>query len=286
MSRRLYPNGHEDLGVALFGLAVNLIQKGNHASAEPVADEASRVIRSFLGENHGYYLATLLLLGIAREGNGNTDGAESIYRRVAASGQLVERRYRIFIAQAMGYLGRLLMNKGNFAEAETFLSQSEATYREVLGDSNPSIAFIRQVLGQIDFLEGDYVNSETDLRLSYKMFEEANALEQPIALTTTSLLGQSLMRLGRPDEGEGYLRMALDIRSRQLPAGTAIIHVSESSLGECLAAQKRYAEAEPLLARSYAALKAALGEQDQRTIEAHNRILRSHESQTKKGRIP
>lgn len=104
------------------------------------------------------------------------------------------------------------------------------------------------------------------------MFEEANALEQPIALTTTSLLGQSLTRSGKPSEGERYLRMALDIRSRQLPAGTPVIHVSESALGECLAAQKRYAEAEPMLTRSYEALKATLGEQDQRTIDAHNRL--------------
>lgn len=157
--RRLYPKGHQDLGVALFGLAVNLIQKGDHTSAEPVATEASDVIRNFLGEDHGYYLATLSLLGIARENNGNVDGAEMIYRRVASSGQSVERRYRIFIAQAMGYLGRLLVNKGNSAEAEIYLSQSEAIYREVLGDSNPSIAFIRQTLGQSDFLKGDYLSA-------------------------------------------------------------------------------------------------------------------------------
>lgn len=282
ISRTLYPQGHEDLGVALFALASNLLQKGDYASAEPIADEASQVIRRFLGEGHGYYLATLTLLGNTRERNGNIDAAEAIYRQVAASGQSVERRYRIFVAQAMGYLGRLLMSKGNFTEAERFLGQSENTYREVLGDSNPSIAHIKQIQGQIDFQKKDYSGAEIDLKASYKMFEEANALEQPIALTTTSLLGQALTRSGKIAEGERYLRSALEIRSRLLPSGTAVIHVSESALGECLAAQSRYAEAMPLLNRSYEALRASLGDQDQRTIDALERNVRSNEM--KKGR--
>jgi hypothetical protein len=47
---------------------------------------------------------------------------------------------------------------------------------------------------------------------------------------------------------------------------------AEGALGECLTTEKRFAEAEPLLLRSYAETKNNLGEQDSRTMEAHQRL--------------
>ena len=52
-----------------------------------------------------------------------------------------------------------------------------------------------------------------------------------------------------------------------------MISVTMNSLGECLTAQKRFVEAEPLLTQSYNELKSKLGEQDRRVIEARQRLV-------------
>jgi hypothetical protein len=90
-------------------------------------------------------------------------------------------------------------------------------------------------------------------------------------------LGLTLTRLGKPAEGELYLREVLEIRKRVLPADDVSILITESSLGECLTAEKRYKEAETLLAPSYEGMKSKLGEQDPRTVEARQRLQKLHE---------
>jgi tetratricopeptide (TPR) repeat protein len=85
-------------------------------------------------------------------------------------------------------------------------------------------------------------------------------------------LGLILNKTGRSREAEPYLREALEIRTRLLPGGNQLIGASEGALGECLTTQKRYAEAEPLLQRSYATMKVVQGERSPLTLEAVRRL--------------
>ena len=94
-------------------------------------------------------------------------------------------------------------------------------------------------------------------------------------------LGLILNETGRSRQGETYLRQALDIRTRLLPNGHQLIGISEGALGECLTAQKRYTEAEPLLLRSYTVMKSSVGEQDPRTEEALGRLAKLYKAWAK-----
>jgi tetratricopeptide (TPR) repeat protein len=55
------------------------------------------------------------------------------------------------------------------------------------------------------------------------------------------------MGLGRCAEAEPHLREAVEIAQAKYPPGHPSITAAQSSLGECLVRQKRYADAEPLL---------------------------------------
>ena len=57
-----------------------------------------------------------------------------------------------------------------------------------------------------------------------------------------------------------------------------LISLPQGVLGECLTAQKRYAEAEPLLLESYNDLKASQGEQKPKTVEAIQRLASLYEA--------
>lgn len=54
--------------------------------------------------------------------------------------------------------------------------------------------------------------------------------------------------------------------------GNVGIGAAEGAIGECLAAQKRYDEAEALLLDSYQILKATTGQNDARLTEAAQRL--------------
>ncbi|PZR72516.1 MAG: hypothetical protein DLM73_13075 [Chthoniobacterales bacterium] len=268
LQRTLSPEGNEDLGVALYCWGMNLIRKGEPKAAEPVLAEAVELIRKHFGDTHGYYLTSLTALGLARKALGNVDGAEILYRRAIEVGRGVEPRYRIYLAQATGYLGELLTNKGAYSEAEQRLTEAETLYREILGDINSNTPILQLDLGRVYFLKGDYAKAEMKYREALALLVKFFPPESFYVLSAKGALGLTLTRLGKPAEGEPYLREALQTRQKVLAPDSPVLSLTETALGECLLAQKRYAEAEPFLLHGYEEAKANLGEKNAQTIEA------------------
>jgi serine/threonine-protein kinase len=278
LQRKLHPKGHEDLGVALYALGLNLIYRNEPKAAQPFLKEASALIKKHLGEINGYYMSTLVMLAMSHEKAGEVDVAEPLYRQAIDVGGRVESRYRIYLAQAQLYLGILFINKAAYPEAEILLQQSQTIYREVLGgDTNSSIGAVKANLGWLYFLKGDYARAENEDRQALDLLRKYVGAEHPVTASTAATLGLTLTREGRAVEGEAYLREALAIRKKVLPPGDFMIPYAASALGESLTVQKRYAEAEPLLTDSYNDLKSKLGDQNKRTVEARQRLARLYE---------
>jgi serine/threonine-protein kinase len=279
LQRKLHPHGHEDLGVALYALGVNLIYNKQPKAAQPYLKEASELIKKHLGEANGYYMTSLVMLAMAHERAGEVGVAEPLYRQAIDLGSRVESRYRIYLAQAQSLLGLLLINKAAYSEAETVLQKSETTYREVLGgDGNYSVAVVKANLGWLYFLKGDYAKAEEKDEKAIDLLRQYMGPEHLLTASTAVTLGVTLTREGKAAEGEPYLREALAIRKKILPQGDASISSAVSALGECLTVQKRYAEAEPLLTDSYNELKSKLGDQEKRTVEARQRLAKLYDS--------
>jgi eukaryotic-like serine/threonine-protein kinase len=282
LQRKLHPKGHEDLGVALYALGCNLIYKNDPKAAQPYLEEASGLIKRHLGETTGYYMTTLVMLAMAHERAGEVDRAVPLYRQAIDVGGRAEARYRIYLAQAQALLGILLINKAAYSEAETLLQESETIYNEVLGgDGNYSVAVVKANLGWLYFLKGDYAKTESEDKKAIDLVRQYMGPENPLTASTAGTLGLTLTRDGKAAEGEPYLREALAIRKKILPPGDVSISSAVSALGECLTAQKRYDDAEPLLLQSYEELKAKSGDQDKRTTEARKRLAKLYEDWNK-----
>lgn len=282
LHRQLHPKGHEDLGVALYALGMNLTNKNEARAAQPVLEEAAALLKKHLGENHGYYMTSLVMLATAHERAGDVQKAEPLYRQAIEVGGGVEARYRIFLAQAQAFLGSLLTNKGSYAEAERLLRESETIYREVFGgETNYNIGVIKAHLGWLFFLQGDYAKAEAENRKAVDSLRQYVGSESPLTTSTSITLALAMTRNGKAAEAESYLREALVIRKKTLPADDAMITHTASILGECLTAQKRYAEAEPLLVESYHELKAKLGDQHKRTLDARERVAKLYDDWNK-----
>jgi serine/threonine-protein kinase len=278
LQRRLHPKGHEDLGVALYALGMNLINKGEPKAAQAPLEEASTLIKRHLGEYTGYYMTSLVLLAMAHEKAGEVDLAEPLYRQAIAVSGRVEPRYRIFLAQADTFLGILLINKAAYSEAETLLQQGETIYREVMGgDTNYSVAVVKANLGWLYFLKGDYAKAESEDRRAIDLLRKYMGPEHRLVASTSVTFGLTLTREGKAAEGETYLREAIAIRKKVFPKGDPMISNAASALGECLTAQTRYPEAEPLLTESYNELQAKLGDKNSRTVEARQRLFKLYD---------
>ena len=245
---------NEDLGYALFGYSANVMQKGDAAGALAASTEASVLIGLALGEQHGYYLATLNQTALAHEALGQLDEAELIFRQTIARGEGLDPRFRIYIAQAAGFLGRILIVKERYGEAETCLDQAEEVYRDVLGDPNPNIAYLKQMSGKMHILTGDLDKASKDLQTSVDIFSATRRPDNPLLLQSKAALGLALVKRGRLDVAETQLRDAKTAAGTLPPENELRIEI-DSAFGECLTAQKKFAEAEFLLLSVRSALQ-------------------------------
>ena len=251
------PENEEILGYGLYALSLNFIQKGDPAAALSPALEASDVIRKNLGERHGYYLATLNGIALAYDGLNRTDEAETYYRKTLALGDGLEARYRIYIAQASSFLGRLLIGKERYDEAETSLRFSADVYRETIGPSNTSIAYIKHQLGSIHIHRGENEKAVEELRAGTEMFAAALPANNAYLLDIRDLLGVALMRSGKLREAEDILRDVRREAAGALRPGSPLTAMIDRNLGECLLKKGEFAEAETLLRSALSAQEAA-----------------------------
>ena len=95
---------------------------------------------------------------------------------------------------------------------------------------------------------------------------------------TTGMYVNALNRNGRASEAEGVIRASVARLRTVLSVDSPELAVAEGMLGENLASQGRYGEAEPLLLSSYAVIRETIGEvQNFAVADALGRVLLMYE---------
>jgi serine/threonine protein kinase len=184
-------------------------------------------------------------------------------------------------AFALTILGGFLTEQGDFAGADTNLAQGEAILRKRqgaaalwLGDNlrNQAISFYRQAR---------FTLAADKAAEAKRIYLESYGPSYDNYPTVLIVEGLVLNETGRSAEGEIVLREALRIRLGSLPKGHFWIGLAQGALGECLATQQRFSEADPLLVDSYNNLAQTLGSRDPRTRAALKCLIAFYDSWAK-----
>ncbi|HSS22424.1 MAG TPA: serine/threonine-protein kinase [Pyrinomonadaceae bacterium] len=175
-------------------------------------------------------------------------------------------------------LGGFLSDTGDNVGADIALKNGESIFRKLLrpthlwlGDNlrNQAISLYRQ---------GKFAEAESKINETLGIYLESFGKHYDNYPTALIFKGLILNRTGRSQAGELLLREAVSRRSQSLPKDHFWVAVANSALGECLATQHRFPEAEPYLTQSYAILNTRLGKQDPRTTEALNRLVKFYDA--------
>jgi tetratricopeptide (TPR) repeat protein len=157
------------------------------------------------------------------------------------------------LAQALIDLGNVRRLQGRYAEADQLIQEGTDLYAQSQAVDNPNVAYGLVSLASSRYYQGQYDLAEQGVRKAMRIVEKlpknAHARE-----TTNIALALILNKTGRSREAEALLRDTLAV-AQQNSRRPLDVALASGALGECLAIQKRYAEAEPLLIQSYATLK-------------------------------
>ncbi len=274
LRRKLLGNEDKDVAVTLVGLARVLNDTGRADEAEPYIRESLAIRRKVLGEEHRETSVSKSELGWLLMRRGDLAAAEPLLREALAIDMKALGRDHPNTASSQGNLALLLMNKGDLAAAEPLLREALATKQRVFGQQGLDYAVTLNSLA---------ITAEWQGRLdeAQAMFEECLRIARPQVgdahpRVLEYMLHLSRVRILRGDGAatESTLRQILAAREKLYPAGDWRIAQAKSLLGAALMAQKRYAEAEPLMLGADNGLKPIPGLQEHERVANRERLVK------------
>jgi tetratricopeptide (TPR) repeat protein len=157
------------------------------------------------------------------------------------------------LAQSLIDLGNIRRLQSRYDEADRSIQEGTDLYAQSQGGDNPNVAYGLVSLANARYYQGRYDLAEQDVRRAMRIVEKLpkNAHAHETVDITLALI---LNKTGRSGEAEPLLRETLAVTQQNSRRPLDVAQAS-GALGDCLAIQERYAEAEPLLVQSYATLK-------------------------------
>ena len=240
--------------------------------AEKTLSQAQAEIREAVGENNVSYLTVLNDLAALKLNERDYAAATTDYHGV------IELYDRLLPGTPAALIPRFnlcicLFAQQNLPELDQVVSRLEQESLRLAGEKSFYYATSITIHALSDFAKGDYPAAIQRLRQGLVVLTAAYPPTQLTVVQARGVLGLCLTRTGHATEGEPLLREALADGGDCDKIEFAHTYGNlESALGECLLAQKRYAEAEPLLRTGYDDLKKRLGEHNPMSLQAAERL--------------
>lgn len=279
--RSLYGDRHPDIALSLNNLAMILQDQGRYAEAEPLMREALDTGRQVLGEGHPSVASAMNNLAMLLGYEGKHAEAEGLYREaLALYGRQLGAEHP-YIASTLNNLGSALQAQGRDAEAEQAYRQALEMRRHLLGREHPAVATTLNNLAMTLADEGKLEQAEPLYREALTMRRRLLGDRHPHVANSLLGLGSLLLKKGDAVGAEPLLRECLAIRASGRAKDDWQVAAAGSALGECLAMQRQFAEAESLLVAGERILSASAAVPAPRKREALSRVIHLYASMGK-----
>jgi tetratricopeptide (TPR) repeat protein len=273
MRRRLLGSEDKDVAITLIELARVLNDSGRGGESEPYIRESLAIRRKVLGPEHRETSVSESELGRLLMRRGDLAGAEPLLRDSLAIDMKALGPNHPNTAAAQGNLAFFLMTKGDLAAAEPLLREALAVKRRVFGPQALEYAVTLNTLA----LAAEWNGRLAD---AYTMFDECLRVARARIGDAHPRVQEYIVNLARVRilqgdgaEMESSLRLVSAAREKRYPAGDWRIAQAQSLLGAALMAQKRYAEAEPLMLAADGGLEPVPGIQQHERVANRERLV-------------
>jgi serine/threonine protein kinase/Flp pilus assembly protein TadD len=237
-------NQPEAEGEVLLKLGWTLLEQKKIAGAEPLLLEALTIGRSMVGNEPAFLARVLESVSQLRFEQGDLAEAESNVREGLALLQ-AEPDQRL-AAQLLHQLGVVLMQRSDYAGAETALRQALAERRSILPEAHPEIATNLANLAYLMTATGRYDEAVQLYRETLASYRHVLGDDHPWVGRTMAGLASSLRSSGEFVESEALHRQVLALHSKYLGGAHVEVAMAYNDLGRVIQDQGRLDEAEAL----------------------------------------
>jgi tetratricopeptide (TPR) repeat protein len=255
----------------LIGMVINLAYArrlaGDAYGCERIAREALDRCERLARPAPRFTISALSQLSFALQCQGRTAEAEAAMRRGIALSAETSGANSYATIMLRTSLASLMKSAGDLVTAEELYRQAYEQIRKLRGPDHPSAGSVLFNLLHVLGEKGDGAGLEEIEQEFLAQRQRALALpdDHPSRSGSALHLGQLRLFQDDPVGAEPLLSECVELRRAALSPTHWLTAYAEGVLGECLAIQRRYAEAEPLLLRAEQALRVQLGPGDERS---------------------
>lgn len=238
----LLEDDHKDIAETLGNLAVIQQDLGNDDLSESTYRQAQAMIESTLGERHPFYATNLYNFGTLMA-YVDLDEAERLFRDVISLRTEIYGPDHDLVANAMNQLGRVLLGKGVFSEAEDMLVDSRDLHAAnsspndfIVARDNFTLGRLYEAWGQPDKARGQYAAAVSIARLN-------DIADSGIAFVMHQSLSRLQMLEGNHRAAALNLLYAIDLNLPLWGESDPDIASARLMLGECQIELRQFDEA-------------------------------------------
>jgi eukaryotic-like serine/threonine-protein kinase len=261
MRRAALGNADKDVAVTLVEHARVLRDLGRHDEAEAPVREALAIRQQIFGDEHRETATSKSDLGQLLLERGTLEEAEGLLRDSLDTTARLLGAEHPNTATATLNLANALAARGDLAAAERLQREAMAVRRKIFGANHPDVASAAQSLGGTLEMRGRRREAETLLREGLEIITAALGADHPRSVAMAVDLAGVRLAAGAGAAVETMARHALEIRQRLYPTGDWRIGQAQALVGRALLAQRRYADAEPLMIAADRVLQPIAGRQ-------------------------
>lgn len=246
MERTLGPNSPR-LATALTNLANMKMDLDDFAGVESLMLKIAAIDARLYGPKHNTVTINGLNLAFLYYELRRFREAIPVLQKIISDQQRNGPPRHEFEGAAQNQLGRLLHARGDLKEAVAPHRAALDAFRETIGTSHWRYGQALREYGELQMDLGELRPAEASLSEALSLARKDPDAEQVHIASALVSLGQLYARTNEGSRCESHVREALDLYRNIFPHGNLLIVDANGALGECLLAQHRLADAEPLL---------------------------------------
>jgi serine/threonine protein kinase len=266
---------------ALNGFALLRRAQGDSKEAETLLREELTLLPFVSPEQENNTGVAQAILALTLADQGKFDEAIRIVREKIITIRGKKQEGSAELAANLTGLGSFLLENGQTGESLENLREAEGIYRKLYSDANLQLGDNLRLQAQALYAESNQLEAEVRINETLKIYRAATGPQFINYATALMVQGMIFSQTSRTDEAEKLLREALRIRTENMPETHFLRATANGALGEFLAAQKRFSEAEPFLLASHESLAKSQAANSPRTRRARQRLANLYDTWNK-----
>lgn len=232
---------------------------GLYDRAAPLLDEALRLRRAQLGNDHPDVAATMKTIAGLLKDKGDYEASEKIFGEVLGMRRRQYGAEHADVAVAMDDLATVYYSEGKLEDAENLNREGLAMRRKLFGNESTEVAHALTNLAEVLLQKGDYDAPEPMFREALAIQRKLLGNEHPSVGLTLSNLASLFYQRGDYPGAEAMMREVLAVDQKVFGAEHPTVAYDFNNLGATLKMQGNFEAAEPLEREALAIRRKALG---------------------------